>query len=401
VSAAWRRTRLPAGVLALVAGAVLMAGCGTKPATTSLSARTPVSAVTGPTLATSASSASGTGWAVVEMGGSADALDNFWELLVRPAGTTSWKLATPVGVASNGGLVMAPAGATSLVTGFLPSQKLTFSPLAATTDGGAQWSQNMLLSPGFRDVPSALGVSSSGQLLALTYTGDVEASTDGGATWRTITTQRTLAGSAAGRACGVQAFTAVAWTPAGSPLVAASCDQPGVAGVFALSAGGWRSAGSPLPASLSHDSVNVIGLATTGQRTTVILAARSAAGTTMLAGWSANGGASWRLSPALAAPSAGGPSVSIWADGSAGLVMPTRTGFSATTGATIGWQSAGWRTLPPLPARTATLVAGPAGQPQVLAVSGTALAAWQLTAGSSRWTLTQTIRVPVPYGSSG
>jgi hypothetical protein len=329
------------------------------------------------------------------MGRSAGALDNFWELFVRLAGTTRWKLATPAGVASNGGLVMAATGATSLVTGFLPSQKLTFSPLAVTTNGGAQWSQNALLRPGFGDVPGALGAGSSGQLIALTSAGEVEASTNAGATWRTITTQRTLASSRAGRACGIQKLTAAGWTPTGSPLVAASCAKPGVAGMFTLAAGSWREVGPPLPASLLHDAVDIIGFATTGQRTTVVLATRPAAGSTVLAGWSVDGGQTWRLSPALAAGTAGKPSVSIWADGSAGLILTQRTA------ATIGWQSAGWRALPSLPARTATLATGPGDQLQALAVSRGALTVWQLATGSSRWTLAQTAQVPVPYGSSG
>jgi len=320
---------------------------------------------------------------------------------VRPAGSTGWKLATPAGVASNGGLVMAATGPTSLVTGFLPSQKLTFSPLAVTADSGAQWSKNTLLSPGFSDIPYALAASSSGELLALTGTGDVDASTNAGATWRTMTTERNLAGSATARACGVQALTAAAWTPTGAPLVAARCAQRGAAGTFVLSARGWRRTGPPLPAGLSHDAVDVIGLATTGQRTTVVLAAKSATATKMVVGWSADGGTTWRLSPALTAASDIRPAVSIWADGSAGLVLTTGPAASATSGATIGWQSAGWRNLPLFPARTSTLALAADGQPQALAVSGGTLTAWQLGAGSNRWIVTQTIQVPVPTGSSG
>src|ERR1019366_4915858 len=46
----------------------------------------------------------------------------------------SWKLVTPVAVADNGGLVVATTGPQSLVTGFRPSQDLTFSPITATSD---------------------------------------------------------------------------------------------------------------------------------------------------------------------------------------------------------------------------------------------------------------------------
>jgi hypothetical protein len=395
---------------AVLLAAVLVAGCGSTPAKTSASSRAAVAGLSVPTLATSASSLSGTGWAIVSMGGPASAFDNFWELFVRPAGGTNWKLATPGGVASNGGLVMAATGPTSLVTGFRPSQKLTFSPLAATADAGAQWSQTALLSPGFGDVPDALGGGYGGKLIALTDTGDVETSTNLGATWAKITTQRSLAGLLAGRACGVQALTAAAWTPGASPLVAASCGKPGVAGIFAFSAGAWHLSGPPLPAALSHDTVNVVSLATTGQRTTAVLAARSAARTTLLAAWSADGGATWRLSPGLAAGIVGKSSVSIWADGSVGLVLPASTvpastvpastvsAGTGTSGVTIGWQSATWRTLPPLPPLPATLASGADGEPQALAVSPSMMTAWQLAAGSSRWTLAQTLQVTVPYG---
>jgi hypothetical protein len=174
-----------------------------------------------------------------------------------------------------------------------------------------------------------------------------------------------------------------------------------VAGIFVLSAGGWRRAAPTMPVSLTHDVVDVIGLATNCQRTTVVLAVKTAAGTQIFAGWSADGGASWRLSPELPAGTATGPSVSIWADGSAGLALPGSAAKSATSGATIGWQSAGWRTLPLLPTQTATLAPGPGGQPQALAVTGIAFTAWQLAAGSNHWTLIQTIHVPVPAGSSG
>ena len=338
------------------------------------------------------------------MGGSAASFDNFWELFVRPAGGASWQLATPAGVASNGGLVMAATGATSLVTGFRPSQDLTFSPLAATTNAGAQWSQNALLSPGFGDVPGALAGSSDGRLIALTDTGDVETSRSLGAAWSTLTTQRSLAASSAGRACGLQALTATAWSPAGSPLVGRQLRQGRRGGRLRL-LGRGVAAGRPGAAGLAspRTAVDVLGLAATGGRTTAILAAPTPGGTSVLAAWSADGGAHWRLSPALTAPgqavtAASKPSVSIWADGSAGLVL---SGASAGSGAIIGWQAAGWRTLPALPARTATLAIGPGGLLQALAPGQDTMTAWQLAAGSRQWVPAQTVRVTIPYGTSG
>jgi hypothetical protein len=139
-------------------------------------------------------------------------------------------------------------------------------------------------------------------------------------------------------------------------------------------------------------------LATTGQRTTAILAATTRAGTSVLAAWSADGGTDWQLSPVLAAGRASRPSVSIWADGSAGVVLSPA---SPRTGAIIGWQAASWQTLPTLPAGTATLAIGSGGEPQALTVRNATMTAWQLPAGSSQWTFAQTVGVTIPYGSSG
>ena len=125
--------RTAAGTV-IAAACVLAAGCGTKAAANPGPAPIPAA----PPLATSFSSA-GAGRAIVEMGGPAAQQDNFWELFVRPAGAARWRLATPAGVADNGGLDVAGTGG-SLVTGFRPSQDLSFSPLATSGDGGTSWS---------------------------------------------------------------------------------------------------------------------------------------------------------------------------------------------------------------------------------------------------------------------
>jgi hypothetical protein len=380
-------------ICAVAAGLLVLAGCGSRPAGSSAGSA-PAAGIAGPALATSLSSGNGTSWAVVQMGGSAAQYNNFWELFVRPAGTSSWKLATPGGVASNGGLVAAATGAGSLLVGFRPSQGLTFSPLAATTDQGAQWSQNALLGTGLANLPSALAASPAGRLLALTDTGDIEVGTRLGANWTRLTTERALASTPAGRACSLTGLTAAAWTQAGAPLLAGSCLKTGIAGIFTLSAGSWRAVGPTLPASLTSAPVSVIALATEGTRTTVILAVGTGAATALEAAWSANGGSTWALSPELRTGAGGKPSVSFGADGSASL------GLTASRAATIGWQAAGWRTLPSLPAGTATLAATPDGQPEALAVKGGTLTVWQLGPGSGSWALVQTAQVTIPYGSS-
>ena len=85
----------------LLAATMLAAGCGSAAG----QATAPARPTAPPSLATSLATATGT-WAVAVMGGSAASHNNFWQLFVRPDGTSTWRLATPPGVASNGGLVL-------------------------------------------------------------------------------------------------------------------------------------------------------------------------------------------------------------------------------------------------------------------------------------------------------
>ena len=143
------------GAAVAVAGAgliALAAGCGTQTAPQ----RAPALQVETAPLATSLVTAQGT-WAVAVMGGSAASQNNFWQLFIRPAGASHWSLATPEGVADNGGLVAAgDAGGTSLVVGFRPSQALAFSPLATSSNAGQTWTPG-LLDAALADVPGRAG----------------------------------------------------------------------------------------------------------------------------------------------------------------------------------------------------------------------------------------------------
>jgi hypothetical protein len=102
-----------AGVSVLLAAAAVTASCGTAPHRPA--AAPPLS------LATSLVTATAT-WAVAVVGGSAGRHNNFWQLFVRPAGTGAWRLVTPPGVASNGGLVVASAGSGPVVVGSGPAR---------------------------------------------------------------------------------------------------------------------------------------------------------------------------------------------------------------------------------------------------------------------------------------
>ncbi len=381
--------RRAAGAVAMTALAVIVAACGSTTAGGTGSGQS--APITSIPLATSLGGAGQPGWAVVQMGGSAASHNNFWELFARSTGSAQWKLATPFGVASNGGMMMAAAG-TGLVAGFGPSQDLTFSPLAVAAGPAADWSQNAApVSPGLASVPDALASGPGGQLLALTGSGEVLRAGPGSvfgtwATWSRLATLRAIADSPAGRACGLTALTAVGFTAAGAPEVAGDCSRPGADGIFAQQADGWQAVGPAIPG----DRVTVLGLTTQAGRTTALLYARTASRAQVLAAWSASG--SWTVSAAIGAGAGVPRSLQMGAGGSAALVLADGRGL------TITGPGGSWRTLPALPAGTATLALGPAGQLQALTAGGERFAVWQLTAGA--WLQVQRITVQIPYGSS-
>ena len=401
-------------VLALL-WASLAAGCGSQVAP----ATTPALQVQTAPLSTSLVTPQGT-WAVTVMGGSAAAENNFWQLFVRPAGASRWSLATPEGVADNGGLVATSgAGGSSLLVGFRPSQGLTFSPLATSSDTGRSWTPG-LLDAGLADVPDAMAVAPSGQTLALLHDGGIEtAATTGAAAagqWSRLATLATLAASAPGRSCGLVAVNAVSFSQNNVPMAAGSCVRRGVAGVFADTGGTWQAAGPVLPAGFGGDQVQVLGLARTvlanaglantgGGDTEGGNAALLLAGNDLLAAWSDGG--RWTVSAPVAAAAGDEPgdkqgvrAAGFGADGSLWVLL------GGDRAETVSGPGASWQALPPVPAGTqvlvpagtATLAPGSGGY-DALAVSSSRLTVWQLTGAA--WARAQVINVPIEYGSSG
>ena len=384
--------RRGAGLALLSAGLVfLAAGCGSQTAP----ATTPSLQVQTAPLSTSLVTPQGA-WAVTVMGGSAASEDNFWQLFVRPAGTSRWSLVTPEGVADNGGLVAADgAGGASLLVGFRPSQGLAFLPLATSSDTGRNWTPG-LLDADLADVPDAMAVAPSGRTLALLRDGSIEAAATAGAAtagqWSPLTSLSALAATAPGRGCGLVAVNAVTFGPDNVPMAAGSCVRRGVAGVFADTGGAWQAAGPVLPAGFGGDQVQVLGLAAavlanTGGGDAALLLA----GTDLLAAWS--GGGRWTVSGPVAA--AGGVRASGFGPGGSVWVL-----LGAGRAETISGPGSAWRALPALPAGAATLAPGPgSGAFDALAVSGSRLTVWRL-AGTA-WAKVQVINVPISYGSSG
>jgi hypothetical protein len=371
-----------------MAAAVVAAGCG--------AARPPATApATGapPSLATAIVTPAGA-WAAVVMGGSAASHNNFWQLFARPPGAVSWRLVTPPGVASNGGLVIAPAGGRSLTAGFRPSQGLVFTPLAVTSDDGASWSSEVL-DAALASVPDALAAAPGGaDLLALLTNGTVEVS-GSGATWTVLVTRRSLAASAAGRGCGLGMLTAAAFGGAGAMMLAGTCAHPGTAGIFAGTGRAWRLTGPRLPGALARQPVTVLRLTGTTGSLVALLQAGTGPAASLLAAWSADGGRRWDLSAPLRL---GGGRVAAASFGPGGAAAIVLTGGR---GLTIAGPGGSWQTLAVLPPGTATLAAGPGAAVEALVVHGARLTVWRPGAGGTGWTQVQAITVPIQYGSSG
>ena len=384
-----RRRAAAAGL----AAAMLAAGCGSAaPAARETTARAAVPAAS---LDTSLVTAAGS-WAVVVMGGSAGQHDNFWQLFARPAGSARWKLVTPHGTADNGGLVLAGGGGGPVITGFRPSQQLTYTPLAVTGDGGQAWSSAGPLDGALASLPDALAPApGGGRLLAVLANGTVRLAAPGYASWSSLASLRMLAATLAGRRCGLASLTAAGFTPSGEPLLGGACTRPGTAGIFAVRDGTWQAAGPRLPAALAGQDITVLRLTRTANSIVALLAAGTGPAASVLAAWSADNGSHWALSAPSRLNGAKVTSTSFGPRGAAAIML------SGNHGQAIPGPGAAWRQLPPLPPGTATLAPDAGGGAGALAVHGTRLTVWHLAPGATVWNMTQAITVPIQFGSSG
>jgi hypothetical protein len=383
------RPRRLAALVVILPGVLLAAGCASPPAP--LPPPAPA-APPAPSLNTSLDTAAGT-WAAVVMGGSAAQDNAFWELFIRRADGTGWKLVTPPGTADNGGLVLGGNAGPELVTGFRPSQDLTFSPLIQTSDSGQAWTSLNPLDAALASTPDALAVQpGGGQLLALLADGTTEQAPSSGTTWTVLATRPALAATPPGQHCGLTAITAVSYTPAGNPIMAGPCARPGTTGIFTDDGGTWQAAGPVVPAALAGRDITVRRLTRTAQGITALLTAGTGPGASLLAAWSADG-SHWTLSPALPLQADGLASASFGPGGTTAIITTANRGLTITAGSS-------WQPLPPLPPGTATLAPGPGGTTQALAVDRGTLTIWQHTPGQAAWTKAQVLTVPIPYGSS-
>lgn len=345
-------------------------------------------------LPTSLTTTAGT-WASVPMGHLRQRLDTFWQLFFLPSQGGNWtNHASQLGIADNGGLLLAARGDRSLVVAIRPSNRLRYSAVVTTADGRS-WTPATAL----QGSAGSLAAGPNGRELVLVQDSSGGRVLDGsGSGWHPLVTARSLAATASGRLCGTPVLTAVAFDNAGEPVVGASCGHGGVVGLFADESGTWRSIVPIAPSSAGSRPIEVVSVQTIGGRLSALLAVASRSGTRLVEGWLAPGGG-WQESGSLSLGGTG----RIISIGQA----PSGTEFVLYAGrkdrehlATIGGPAASWTHLPDPPAGTATVAFPAAGRVDALAVDNTVMTDWVLDAGTAYWAKHQVAHVQILFGSS-
>jgi hypothetical protein len=371
-------------VAAALASAVALVGCGA-------ASPGPPSAVASPLDAVA--TASGSAWAVAPMGILSHEATTFWQLFGRNGST--WVLATPPGIATNGGVVVAPGPDTAITAAVLPSGNLHFSAIQARANAVAAWSSGALPA-GLVATPDALATSSAGRRLALVTTagGTVVQSPGALSSWRTLASLSQVARATATDGCRLAALSAVGFSPSGTPLVAGACSTGGALPIAVREGGTWRLVDAR--ATFGQDP-DVLRLETDEEGAAAMMVVGRPSGHGVIAAWGSRDLSTWTATAPLAL-SHGVVLVSTTLDavGRAVVVLArpggSRIAYTATE------HGSRWVVLPRLPDGTVDVVPGAAGSYQALAVSGATLVVFEATRGA--WHTRQRLVVPISIGSS-
>ena len=326
------------------------------------------------------------------MGDLGQVANTFWQLFYRPTGGVRWSLVTPPGVADNGGLVLTRRSA-SVTVAFVPSQDLLFTPLASSSDDGADWNPAVL--PAAIDpVPDALGPAPGGTSQWAVTASGTRVTRVAGTAQRTgtVVTTATLE-QASGGSCRTVRVDALAGNGT-STFAGATCLVARRAPVFETVGDGWRVVGPELS---SPSPVSVLRLAAAGDALQAMVARSSGASIVVRLMSSNDSGTTWTWSaPLRLRPTATLVSVSP-GPGARWTVVWRPAGGSKRLGAIISGSK--WSTVTTLPPGTQVLTTGAGTELQALATKGSRLTVWQLDVG--HWVSVLTTTVPIQYGSSG
>jgi hypothetical protein len=334
------------------------------------------------------------------MGQRGHPLNTFWELFFEAPNAATWRLATPPGVADNGGLTVSVTAAGSALVGFEPSQLLRYSPAALSRDDGSTWSP-ALVPVSLWPTPDALAVApnGSGTALALVRRGGGELLTSSGplVDWRAVPAIG-VAGRSANARCDAGGFSAVALTASNAPLLGTGCRLPGQVGIFALIAAHWELVGPSLTGSLAQATTRLLRLDASGSTVTALVAEESHQHTGLLGLWGSVTGAWARSLPLPLGPAGAVVASAVGANGQ--QVVLLKSGSSRDSIEETEGPGDAWVRLPDPPARTVTVAPLSNGGIDAFSVDGSRLRVYALTSSGSKWTLSQRMNVPIAYGSS-
>lgn len=405
------RRRFGALALCALLGGGVSAACGTSSNSAPGSLQPPVPTTVAP-LAGSFTTSTGE-WVNLPMGSSG--LNRFWELVAGTAAGRRWALATPPGVADNGGLVTAGnPGRADVVAGFIPSQYLSVSPLETSDDGGRSWGRPAILPAGLVAGPGSLSLAplaggSDGvpDITALIGPGrgQVVAGPAIGSAWRKVTNATALGSTRSGRSCRPSRLTGVAVGPAGTTYVSSRCSRPGAAGVFRSVGSSWRLTGPVLPPTSKARPVTVLRLAPTLTGTAMLLSWDAGHRLSVIAAWSPSGSTDWSRTPVLTLPDQSSvTAIGLGPTGTLGIVVALPA--DAHGGGKGEWiyeatpANRSWSRLPSPPQGTVSVLPSRSAGSEAFVTHRTTLTVFSLSPGTSRWHRTARLHVKIPYGSS-
>jgi hypothetical protein len=373
-----------AWTLLLSATAVItaLAGCGT-PAHTATTLVLPLS---------STSSSATTPWASLPMGIPSQRVNTFWELFGRTAGR--WVLATPPGVATNGGVVASAGPGSSVVAGVLPSFSLGFSTIATASAPGRPWASGVLPA-GLVATPDALAVTPSRGRIAL-LTGAVPGlvvSRRGLSSWTTLASDASIARATSRQGCVLVSPSAVTVAPGGTILVGGRCAHGTRLPIAVFKGGAWHLVRG---GQLGGVDRTVLRLEDRAGGVVALLVSAAAQHDGVVLASSRDGKDGWTEGVALRVPSGSSLlSTSLSANGEATIVLTSSSGVRTADSQHVGAPK--WSSLGRLPSGTIDLV--PGAPDQALAVAHSVLLIYDAQRGA--WHVVQRIAVPIAYGSSG
>lgn len=380
-----RRRALRAGALAALLAAGV-AACGTaKPSAQDAPHRLPE------TLSQIITLPGGQGWAVAPA-------QAHWQVLHTAHAANGWKLDTPPGVSTRGGVVASfPVGGAWV--GVVAHGTLNFSPLALDSGGGG-WQP--AVAPGaLADVPGSLAAV-SGTVAYAVVAGkagpEVAATSDAGQRWATIASPSALKALGAGQGCAAPTLAGLAANSSGLLWAAANCSGRGRVALLRWQATSrhWNITRLPVPVGRTTPvTTEALGPVVASGGVDIPVLSWGHHGNVSLTVESTASGKQSRSTPALdlgpvaAAPAIGVLDTTTWA------LAQSRAGAPTLQASTAG---GAWRRIASPPKATIAVTPGPAGSGYALVHPGHGLLqVWTLPAPETAWRQVSTI--PVPPGA--